>query len=319
VLNAVGGSTNAVIHLTAIAGRLGLHVELDALDRLGRDVPLLADVEPSGSRLIGDFDAAGGVPALLRQLSPLLDLDARLGDGRSVGEVAGDADEPRGPALRRLDEPLATGGAFRVVRGNLAPGGAVVKRSAASPSLLAHRGPAVVFSDYDDMRRRVEEPDLEADETSVLVLAGCGPVGGLGMPEWGMVPIPRQLVERGVRDMVRVTDARMSGTSYGTVVLHVAPEAAAGGTIGLVRDGDLVELDADAGRLELLVDDDALEARRSAAGEPAPAPGGRRHRRGWPALYQQHVMQAPDGCDLDFLRPVEGRYEPMVEPVVGRS
>ncbi len=313
VLNAIGGSTNAVLHLAALAGRLGVPFDLADVDRLGREVPLLADVEPSGSGLVHDLDAAGGVPALLGELADVLDPGAPLADGRTTGELCASAPEPVGTAIRPRERPVQAGGAFRVVRGSLAPEGAVLKRSSASPALLRHAGRAVVFRGYEDMRVRIDDPELDVDASSVLVLAGCGPVGGPGMPEWGMIPIPRKLLELGVRDMVRVTDARMSGTSYGTVYLHVAPEAAVGGPLALVRDGDLVEADADAGRLDLLVDPAEL-ARRADAWRPALRPS----RRGWTALYQAHVTQAPRGCDLDFLEPVPG--EPtLVEPVVGRS
>ena len=313
VLNAIGGSTNAVLHLAALAGRLGVPFDVDDVDRLGRSVPLLADVEPSGSGLVQDLDAAGGVPALVGVLGGMLEPEPLLADGRTTGEHAAAAPLPSSGAIRPVDRPVLEGGAFRVVRGTLAPDGALLKRASASPELLRHRGRAVVFNSYEEMRARVDDPGLEVDASSVLVLAGCGPVGAPGMPEWGMIPIPRKLLEEGVRDMVRVSDARMSGTSYGTVYLHVAPEAAVGGPLGLVRDGDLVEVDADAGRLDLLVDAEELARRASAWRRPAPA-----SRRGWLALYQAHVTQAPKGCDFDVLEPVEG--EPaLVEPVVGRS
>jgi dihydroxy-acid dehydratase len=313
VLNAIGGSTNAVIHLAAIAGRLGLAFELDDVDRLGRQIPLLVDVEPSGKGLVQDFDAAGGVPTLVRSLGGLLEEASLLADGRSIGDLAGVAPEPNG-VVRAVSDPLSSGGAFRVVRGSLAPDGAVVKSSAASPELLHHRGRAVVFHGYEDMRRRVEDRALDVDETSVLVLRGCGPVGTPGMPEWGMIPLPSKLLEKGVRDMVRITDARMSGTSFGTVFLHVAPEAAVGGPLALVEDGDLVEVDADGGRIDLLVDEVELERRRAAWRRPVPV-----HLRGWPALYQAHVTQAPQGCDLDFLEAPSPEHRRFVEPVVGRS
>jgi dihydroxy-acid dehydratase len=313
VLNAIGGSTNAVIHLAAIAGRLGLAFDLEAVDRLGRDIPLLLDVEPSGAGLVQDFDLAGGVPALLGALGDLLDPTARLADGRPVGEVARDAPAPSG-VVRPRDAPLATGGAFRVVKGSLAPDGAVVKRSAATPELLNHTGRAVVFDDYDEMRRRVEDPALEVDATSVLVMRNCGPVGTPGMPEWGMVPLPAKLLADGVRDLVRITDSRMSGTSFGTVFLHVAPEAAVGGPIALVEEGDLIEIDAELGTIELRVDPAELERRR-AAWVPPSSP----HLRGWPALYRAHVTQAPRGCDLDFLEAPSAEHRRFVEPVVGRS
>jgi dihydroxy-acid dehydratase len=345
-LHAIGGSTNAVIHLAAMAGRAGVAFPLDDIRRVGADVPVLADVEPSGSGLMPDFDAAGGVPTLLRELSGLLDLRARTVSGQSIGTIAAAA-RPAGRALagttpagttpaeqaaadvtrtatgtdaapvgaiRPAGSPLSEGGAFGVVHGSLAPDGAIIKTSAATPELLRHRGPAVVFSGYDDMLARIDDEDLQVTADSVLVLAGCGPVGAVGMPEWGMIPIPARLVRSGVTDMVRVTDARMSGTSFGTVLLHVAPEAAVGGPLGLVRDGDPISVDISAGLLDLEVPDAELARRRAAADPPAPA-----HLRGWPALYARHVLQAPDGCDLDFLRAPTPAHLTFVEPVVGRS
>jgi dihydroxy-acid dehydratase len=312
-LHAAGGSTNAVIHLAAIAGRAGLEFSLDEVARIGAQVPVLADVEPSGSGLMADFDAAGGVPSLLREVSGLLDLDAPTISGQPLGDVVAAARPARG-AIRQASAPLRTGGAIGVVRGSLAPDGAVIKLSAASEHLLAHRGPAVVFRGYDDMLARIDDEDLEITADSVLVLTGCGPAGVPGMPEWGMIPVPARLVRRGVRDMVRVTDARMSGTSFGTVLLHAAPEAAAGGPLGLVEDGDLISVDAASGRLDLEVGADELARRRAVAVPPPPA-----HLRGWPALYAKHVMQAPDGCDLDFLRAPTAAHLTFVEPVVGRS
>ena len=313
VLHAIGGSTNAVIHLAALAGRVGIPFPLDDIQRLGAEVPVLADVEPSGSGLVQDFDAAGGVPALIRELSDLLDLSARtVGDG-TLAEVAATAPAVSG-AIRPRGRPLRTGGAFAVVHGSLAPAGAIIKTSAATPALLRHRGPAVVFRGYQDMCDRVDDPALDVGAESVLVLAGCGPVGVPGMPEWGMIPIPAKLAAAGVRDMVRVTDARMSGTSFGTVVLHVAPEAAIGGPLALVRDGDTVALDAGAGSLELEISADELSRRRAAWSRP-----GSPHLRGWPALYRDHVLQAPEGCDLDFLRAPTSAHRRFVEPVIGRS
>ena len=214
----------------------------------------------------------------------------------------------------RASAPLREGGAFGVVRGSLAPDGAVIKTSAATPELLRHRGPAVVFRSYEDMLARIDDPALPVTPESVLVLAGCGPVGVPGMPEWGMIPIPARLVRAGVTDMVRVTDSRMSGTSFGTVVLHVAPEGAAGGPLALVRDGDVIALDVPAGTIELEISADEMERRR-AAWTPPPA----QHLRGWPALYAAHVLQAPDGCDLDFLRAPTEAHRTFVEPTVGRS
>ena len=312
-LHAIGGSTNAVIHLAAMAGRAGLPFPLEDIGRLGETVPVLADVEPSGSGLMPDFDKAGGVPTLLRELAGQLRTAALTITGRSIGEVIAAA-APASGAIRPATDPLRTGGAFGVVRGSLAPDGAVIKTSAATPGLLRHRGPAVVFHGYHDMLARVDDPSLPTTPQTVLVLAGCGPVGVPGMPEWGMIPIPARLIQAGVTDMVRITDARMSGTSFGTVVLHAAPEAAVGGPLGLVHDGDIISLDVPAGTVELEVSAGELARRRAAWAAPAPV-----HLRGWPALYAQHVLQAPDGCDLDFLRADTPAARTFVEPVVGRS
>jgi dihydroxy-acid dehydratase len=312
-LHAIGGSTNAVIHLAAMAGRAGVPFPLEDIRRLGETVPVLADVEPSGSGLMPDFDKAGGVPTLLRELAGQLRTAALTITGHSIGEVIAGA-APASGAIRAASDPLRTGGAFGVVRGSLAPDGAVIKTSAATPDLLRHRGPAVVFRGYRDMLARVDDPSLPISPQTILVLAGCGPVGVPGMPEWGMIPIPSRLVQAGVTDMVRITDARMSGTSFGTVVLHAAPEAAVGGPLGLVRDGDIIALDVPAGTAELEVSADELARRRAAWTAPSPM-----HLRGWPALYAQHVLQAPEGCDLDFLRADTPAARTFVEPVVGRS
>jgi dihydroxy-acid dehydratase len=312
-LHAIGGSTNAVIHLAALAGRAGIAFPIEDIARLGEKVPVLADVEPSGSYLMPDFDAAGGVPSLLREISALLDLSARTVGGQSIAGIVAAA-EPASGAIRTAGSPLREGGSFGVVKGSLAPDGAVIKTSAASERLMRHRGPAIVFRGYDDMLARIDDPALEVTKDSVLVLAGCGPVGVPGMPEWGMIPIPARLVRDGVTDMVRVTDARMSGTSFGTVLLHVAPEAAVGGPLALVRDGDMITVDVPAGRLDLDVPENELARRRTSL-QPPP----RQHLRGWPALYASHVMQAPDGCDLDFLRAPTPAHRAFIEPVVGRS
>lgn len=313
VLHAIAGSTNAVIHLTALAGRAGVTLTLENVARLGRDVPVLADVEPSGAQLVAELHHAGGLPALMREIRPLLDERVTTVAAQTLSEVLDAAPTPSG-ALRPATTPLRSGGAFAVVRGNLAPDGALLKTSAASPELFRHTGPAVVFRSYADMRARVDDPDLPVTAQSVLVLAGCGPVGVPGMPEWGMIPIPARLVRAGVRDMVRVTDARMSGTSFGTVFLHAAPEAAVGGPLALVEDGDLISVDVARGRLDLEVDEDELGARRRRWRAPPSE-----HLRGWPALYQAHVTQAPDGCDLDFLTAPTPAHRRFVPPVVGRS
>jgi len=312
-LHAIGGSTNAVIHLAAMAGRAGVPFPLEEIGALGKTVPVLADVEPSGTGLMADFDNAGGVPTLLRELVGNLKTGARTVSGHCIGDVI-DAAIPAGGAIRPATAPLRQGGAFGVVRGSLAPDGAIIKTSAATPELLRHSGPAIVFSSYDDMQARIDDPALPVTPETVLVLAGCGPVGVPGMPEWGMIPIPARLVQAGVTDMVRVTDSRMSGTSFGTVVLHVAPEAAVGGPLGLVRDGDVITLDVAAGTIDVEVGAAELDRRR-AKWAPPPA----KHLRGWPALYANHVLQAPEGCDLDFLRAPTPAHRTFVEPTVGRS
>lgn len=314
VIAAVGGSTNAIVHLAAIAGRLGLDASLSRLDSLWRDVPLLVDVEPSGAGLIQDLRAAGGFPALAKSLllAGLL-RPTVLGSGEALADVASAAPDPGG-VVRTVADPLAPAPTMAVVSGSLAPDGAVIKVSAATAELTTHTGRAVVFSDYDDMRARLDDPSLDVSADDVIVMRGVGPIGVPGMPEWGMTPIPQRLAAAGVRDMVRISDGRMSGTSFGTVVLHVAPEAAAGGPLALVEDGDLISLRLDERRLDLLVDEDELAGRRERLEPPTSA-----HLRGWPLLYQQHVLQAPEGCDLDFLVAPAGRRIALVEPVVGRS
>jgi dihydroxy-acid dehydratase len=319
VLAAVGGSTNAVIHLAAVAGRLGLDASLDRFDALWRDVPLLADVEPCGSGLVHRLRADGGLPTLLAALGDLVDTDAPAADGRPWREVLPEFPAPGAPGslVRTLADPVLPAPTLAAVSGTLAPSGAVVKVAAAGPELLVHTGRAVVFDSYDDMRTRLDDPALDVSPDDVLVVRGCGPVGVPGMPEWGMAPIPQRLVERGVRDMVRISDGRMSGTSFGTVVLHVAPEAAVGGPLGLVEDGDPVRLDVPARRLDLLVPPEELDRRHAARGEPPRA--GARHLRGWPRLYADHALQADQGADLDFLTAPTPEHRVFVPPVVGRS
>ena len=326
VLHAVGGSTNAVIHLPAIAGRVGITLDLQRMSDLGRGIPLLADVEPSGRFLIHDFHTAGALPALQRQLADHLDLDVIGVSGERLSELVARAPDVAGAtgasrtgasrtgAIRTVAAALGVDGSFAVVKGNLAPDGAVIKTSAATATLFSHTGPALVFHGYDDMRRRVDDPNLLVTADTVLILSGAGPVGVPGMPEWGMIPIPAKLIAQGVTDMVRITDSRMSGTSFGTVILHVAPEGAVGGPIALVRDGDLVHVDIHAGIIEVLLDDEQLAERAALWRAPVPE-----HLRGWPALYQKHVTQAPAGCDFDFLQAPTTAHLEFVEPVVGRS
>jgi dihydroxy-acid dehydratase len=311
MLGALGGSTNAVIHVTAMARRLGLDLDLDMVDHVGRTVPVLVDVEPTGTALMEDLDAAGGIPTVMRALGDLLNGDVILADGTTTRALQARSMSANGP-VRTSDNPVDAEGAFRVVRGNLAPDGALIKRSAATPALLAHRGPAYVMHDVDELTSRTG-PNATVDPDAVLVLSGAGPIGGPGMPEWGMVPIPTALLERGVTDMVRVTDARMSGTSFGTVFLHVAPEAALDGVIGLVRDGDFITVDADAGTIELEVSAFELAERRQQRDQTRPVA------RGYVELYRRHVTQAPFGCDFDFLDLEPGQRPFLAEPVVGRS
>lgn len=295
VCAAIGGSTNAVVHLLAIAGRAGVSLTLDDWDAAGRGIPLLVDLMPSGRHLMEDFFEAGGLAAVMGELQGVLDLSAPTVSGGPLGAQIEGA-ERFGDVIRPLGEPLMPDGGIAVLRGNLAPDGAIVKPSAASAHLLRHSGPAVVFENIEDFKARIDDPDLAVEPGSVLVLQGCGPKGYPGMPEVGNMPLPRKLLERGVTDMVRISDARMSGTAFGTVVLHVAPEAAAGGPLALVRDGDRIVLDVEARSLTLDVADAVLAERRRAWRPPAPV-----HLRGYTRLYVEHVLGADRGADLDFL------------------
>ena len=306
LLMAAGGGTNAVIHLLALAGRSGVSLTLDRFDELSRRTPVLVNVRPVGEHLVEHLHRAGGVPAVLRELAPLLELDAPTVAGPTLGETLADAPAPNAGVIRPLASPLQAEGGIAVVRGSLAPRGAVVKTGAASPRLLRHRGRAVVFEDVDDLAARVDDPDLPVVETSVLVLRNAGPKGGPGMPEWGALPVPRKLLRAGVEDVVRISDARMSGTAFGTVVLHVAPEAAAGGPLAAVRDGDEIELDVEARRLDVRVPERELAARLEATPPSAP-----KYTRGYGALYLEHVLQADEGCDFDFLRGRSEEREPL--------
>jgi dihydroxy-acid dehydratase len=297
-LAAIGGSTNAVVHLLAIAGRLGIDLTLDDFDRIGSGVPVLVDLLPAGRFLMEDLHRAGGLPAVLKQVRDLLDPTALTVTGKPLVDTLDDAPIWDAQVIRSRGEPLVEHGGIAVLRGNLAPSGAVIKPAAASPHLMRHRGPAVVFDSIEDFHARIDDPDLDVDADSVLVLRGCGPKGYPGMPEVSNMPLPKKLLERGVRDMVRVCDGRMSGTAYGTVVLHVAPEAAAGGPLALVRTGDVVTLDVAARRIDVEVPDDELARRRPSEATVAgfADPG-----RGWERLYVDHVLQADTGADLDFL------------------
>jgi dihydroxy-acid dehydratase len=292
---AIGGSTNAVIHLLAIAGRIGVPLTLEDWDKLGSALPCLVNLQPSGKYLMEDFYYAGGLPAVMKEISSLLDLKARTVNGRTLGENIADAPCWNRDVIRSVAEPFKAAAGIAVLKGNLAPDGAVIKPSAASPHLLKHRGRAVVFESIEDFHARIDDENLDIDESSVMVLKGCGPKGYPGMAEVGNMPLPPKLLRRGITDILRISDARMSGTAYGSVVLHVSPEAAAGGTLALVQNGDLIEVDVPARRLHLDVSDAEL-AKRRAAWQPAPTP-----QRGWYKLYVDHVQQAHLGADLDVL------------------
>jgi dihydroxy-acid dehydratase len=307
-LMAMGGSTNAIVHLVAMAGRAGIRLPLERYNEISAKTPVLANVRPSGKQyLMEDFYYAGGLRALLAELKDLLHLDAKTVSGRTLGENLAGARIWNPDVIRARANPLKAAGGIVVLRGNLAPSGAVIKASAASPELLKHTGRAVVFEDYNDMAARIDRDDLEVDGSCVLVLKNGGPLGGPGMPEWGMLPVPKKLLRQGVKDMVRVSDSRMSGTSYGTCVLHVAPESFVGGPLALVRNGDLIELDVERRALNLKVPEHELARRRAAWKQPE-----RRYDRSYGAIFSQHVKQADEGCDFDFL---EGTA-PVAEPEI---
>ena len=293
---AIGGSTNAIIHLIAMARRIGVKLGLEDFEDLGRRTPLLANIRPSGAYLMEDFFYAGGLPALLRNLGDLIDTSALTANGRTLGENIERAKVFNDDVIRTRGNPIVASDTLAVLFGNLAPDGAVIKPPAAEARLHKHSGPAVLFENYDEMAARIDDPDLVVDENSVLVLKNAGPQGAPGMPEWGQLPIPKKLLERGVRDMVRISDARMSGTSYGACVLHVAPESFVGGPLALVETGDVIELDVVGRRLTLDVSDEVLDKRRASWQQP-PAKYGR----GYGALYLKHISQANEGCDFDFL------------------
>jgi dihydroxy-acid dehydratase len=303
---AFGGSTNAIPHLIAIARRAGVPLDLERFDALSRRVPLVANLRPNaGEKLMEDFFYAGGAQALFHRIREFLDLSARTVTGHTLGENIAGAEIFDEEVILPLDRPLQAEGGLAVVKGSLAPRGAVIKTSAAEPRLLNHTGPAVVFEDYADLKKRLDDPDLPVTPDSVLVLKQAGPQGGPGMPEWGMLPLPKKMLQQGVRDMVRISDARMSGTSYGTCVLHVAPESHVGGPLAFVRDGDLIRLDVANRKLDLLVDEAEMERRRAAWKPPA-----RRYSRGWTSLYLDNVTQADEGCDLAFLEGQQPTPEP---------
>lgn len=300
VLQAIGGSTNGLIHLTAIAGRTPHGIDLDAFDRLGREVPVLVDLKPSGEHYMEHFHHAGGVPKLLKQLGELIDGDAKTITGETLRGIVDRAEEvPGQDVIRPRSDPIKREGGLAVLRGNLAPRGAVIKHAAASPKLLQHTGRAVVFESIQDMTLRVDDPDLDVSADDVLVLRNAGPKGAPGMPEAGYLPIPKKLARGGIKDMLRISDARMSGTAFGTIVLHITPESAVGGPLALVQTGDMIRLDIEKRSIDLLVDDAEL-AKRRAALTPAPTPGWAA--RGYAHLFHETILQADDGCDFDFMR-----------------
>lgn len=313
LLHAVGGSTNAVVHLFACSGRIGGEITVEDINTLGQGIPVLADVEPSGRFLIQDFHTAGGLPQLLKRIEKHMELDALTASGKPWRQEIANEIVPN-EAMREVLNPLKNDGAFALLKGNIAPNGTLLKVSAASPELFKHSGPAFIFEGYAEMREKLEDPDLPVTKDSVLILRGCGAVGVPGMPEWGMIPIPKKLVEQGVKDMIRITDSRMSGTSFGVCLLHVSPEAAVGGPLALIQNGDIIDIDVHQLSVNVRLSDDELAQRRLHLKTFASE-----HLRGWPLLYQQHVLQPDEGCDLDFLRAPTPAHRRFVPPVVGRS
>jgi dihydroxy-acid dehydratase len=300
VLQAIGGSTNGLIHLTAIANRTAHRIDLAAFDKLGREVPVLIDLKPSGAHYMEHFHHAGGVPKLMAQLGDLIDLDAKTITGATLRDVVASAEDvPGQDAIRPRDNPIKPEGAMAVLHGNLAPRGAVIKHSAASPKLLQHTGRAVVFDSVEDMTLRVDDPALDVSADDVLVLRNAGPKGAPGMPEAGYLPIPMKLGRAGVKDMVRISDARMSGTAFGTIVLHITPESAVGGPLALVRNGDMIRLDVAKRSIDLLVDAAELDKRRAALAVPGTPDWAKR---GYAHLFNETILQADEGCDFDFMR-----------------
>ena len=313
LLHAVGGSTNAIVHLFGCSGRIGGEITVEDINTLGEGIPVLADVEPSGRFLIQDFHKAGGLPQLLKRLEKLMELDALAVTGRPWRDELAMEIVPN-EAMREVSNPLRENGAFALLKGNIAPDGTLLKVSAASPELFVHSGPAFIFEGYAEMREKLEDPNLPVTKDSILILRGCGAVGVPGMPEWGMIPIPKKLATEGVKDMIRITDSRMSGTSFGVCLLHVSPEAAVGGPLALIENGDIIDVNVQERTVNVRLSDAELLARKSKwKGFHS------EHLRGWPLLYQQHVTQPNLGCDLDFLRAPTPAHRRFVPPVVGRS
>jgi len=314
VCMALGGSTNAIIHLTAIAGRLNISLYPEVFNEMGGLVPCIANVQPAGEKLIDEFNEAGGVPAVMKQLGNLIDLAATTYTGNTLSSLLSAVKVSDSVLIKTLSAPVINAPTLAILSGNLAPKGAVIKVAAASAHLLQHTGVAVVFESYEDMLNRIDDDDLQVDENSVLVLRYAGPKGVPGMPEWGMIPIPKKLKLQGIKDMVRISDARMSGTSFGTVILHVVPEAALGGALAIVQNGDRIALDVMNRKITLEISDEEMAERKAAWQAPVS-----KHRRGYPQLYIREVLQADEGCDLEFLRPRSKDDLPFIEPIVGRS
>jgi dihydroxy-acid dehydratase len=314
VLSAIGGSTNAILHLVAIAGRRGITLPLTLFDDISRETPMIVNLKPSGRYLMEHFHRAGGLPAVAKEISGLMNLDCLTVSGKTFGQNIAGAHCFDRDVIKTPNQPVLPSGALAVLTGNLAPSGAILKISAASEALLNHSGPAVVFENYLDMMARIDSPDLEVSADSVLVMRNTGPRGVPGMPEWGAIPVPVKLLRQGVRDLVRISDSRMSGTSYGTVILHVAPESAVGGPLAIVQNGDIIKLNVAERRLDLLVPEQEIHNRLARWSRPP-----HEHLRGFPRLYIDHVLQADQGCDLDFLRPATQEAVKFVPPIVGRG
>lgn len=314
VCMALGGSTNAVIHLTAIAGRLNISLYPDVFNDLGNLVPCITDVQPAGKKLMDEFDEAGGIPAVMSRLGNLINPDSKTYTGKTLSTLLEQVNVKDGSLIRSITDPISPAPTIAILQGNLAPDGAIIKVAAASKHLLQHTGPAFVFENYDDMLNRIDDESLPVDASSIMILRNAGPKAVPGMPEWGMIPIPKKLRRQGVTDMVRISDARMSGTSFGTVILHVAPEAALGGTFALIRNGDRITIDVLNRKLNVEISPDELAKRKKTWKAPP-----ENHKRGYPKLFAREVLQANEGCDLDFLKPRNNNDLRFIEPTVGRS
>jgi dihydroxy-acid dehydratase len=314
VCMALGGSTNAILHLTAIAGRLNISLYPDIFNEIGSKVPCIANVQPSGTNLIDEFNEAGGVPAVMKQLGNLVDGDVITHSGKKLKSELEKAEVLNNNIIKTINNPVAAAPTLAILSGNLAPKGAVIKVAAASPRLLQHTGPAFIFDSYEEMLKGVDDENLPVEASTVLILRNAGPKAVPGMPEWGMIPIPKKLRRQGVKDMVRISDARMSGTSFGTVILHVVPEAAIGGPLAFVKNGDRIIVDVPARKICVEISDQEMGKRKNEWHPPVSE-----HKRGYPKLYIREVLQADEGCDFDFLKPKSENDLPFIEPIVGRS